>query len=641
MATEKKEFKTEVQQLLDLVIHSLYSNKDIFLRELISNSSDAIDKLRFNALSNKELLNEQTDFRIKLYIDNEAKTLVIEDNGIGMTKDELEANIGTIASSGTRKFMEEIKKGNSTDNPELIGQFGVGFYSAFMVADKVTMKTRPAGGNNSWTWESSGDGSYEITEGGRDEHGTEITLSLKEDCRDYIVEFRLREIIKKYSDFVEYPILMDITREEPELDEEGNPKEGAEKKVTITEETLNSMKAIWMRPKNEVKKEEYNEFYKHISHDYTDPLKTVHYSAEGTLEFKALLYLPSKAPFDMFQHEGVKHGINLYVKRVFIMDNCEALVPRYLRFVKGVVESNDLPLNVSREILQEDLVIKKIEKNVTSKILAILKDMMKKSKEDYIGFYKEFGKVIKEGVEVDPSNKDKIKDLLLFESSKSKPGEYISLKEYTDRMLPEQKNIYFLTGDSRSTIENSPHLEVFKKKDVEVLFMTEPVDEFILPGFGEYSDKSLKSIAQGDIDLGTEEEKKIAEEQKKEVTGKYKNLIKKIEESLKDDVKEVRLSDRLTDSPSCLVTDEGDINPQMERIFAAMNQPVPEVKRILEINPDHPVIEKMNQIFETDKKDSRVTDFSELLHNQALLTEGVAVKDPVRFSKLISDLMIG
>ena len=609
MATEKKEFKTEVQQLLDLVIHSLYSNKDIFLRELISNSSDAIDKLRFNALSNKELLNEQTDFRIKLYIDNEAKTLVIEDNGIGMTKDELEANIGTIASSGTRKFMEEIKKGNSTNNPELIGQFGVGFYSAFMVADKVTMKTRPAGGNNSWTWESSGDGSYEITEGGRDEHGTEITLSLKEDCRDYIVEFRLREIIKKYSDFVEYPILMDITREEPELDEEGNPKEGTEKKVTITEETLNSMKAIWMRPKNEVKKEEYNEFYKHISHDYTDPLKTVHYSAEGTLEFKALLYLPSKAPFDMFQHEGVKHGINLYVKRVFIMDNCEALVPRYLRFVKGVVESNDLPLNVSREILQEDLVIKKIEKNVTSKILATLKDMMKKSKEDYIGFYKEFGKVIKEGVEVDPSNKDKIKDLLLFESSKSKPGEYISLREYTDRMLPEQKNIYFLTGDSRSTIENSPHLEVFKKKDVEVLFMTEPVDEFILPGFGEYSDKSLKSIAQGDIDLGTEEEKKIAEEQKKEVTGKYKNLIKKIEESLKDDVKEVRLSDRLTDSPSCLVTDEGDINPQMERIFAAMNQPVPEVKRILEINPDHPVIEKMNQIFETDKKDSRVTDF--------------------------------
>tara|TARA_B100000902_G_C27308173_1_gene916813 strand:- start:83 stop:2008 length:1926 start_codon:yes stop_codon:yes gene_type:complete len=641
MATEKKEFKTEVQQLLDLVIHSLYSNKDIFLRELISNGSDAIDKLRFNALSDKDLLKDQTDFRIKLYTDNDAKTLIIEDNGIGMTKDELEANIGTIASSGTRKFMEEIKKGNSTDNPELIGQFGVGFYSAFMVADKVTLRTRPAGSDESWTWESSGDGSYEITEGGREKNGTEITLSLKEDCRDYIVEFRLREIIKKYSDFVEYPILMDITREDPELDEEGKPKEGAEKKVTITEETLNSMKAIWMRPKSEVKKDEYNEFYKHISHDYTDPLKIIHYSAEGTLEFKALLYLPSKAPFDMFQHEGVKHGINLYVKRVFIMDNCEALVPRYLRFVKGVVESNDLPLNVSREILQEDLIIKKIEKNVTGKILTTLKGMMKKSKEEYISFYKEFGKVIKEGIEVDPSNKDKIKDLLLFESSKTKPGEYVSLKEYTDRMLPEQKNIYFLTGDSRATIDNSPHLEVFKKKDVEVLFMTEPVDEFILPGFGEYSDKSLKSIAQGDIDLGTEEEKKIAEEQKKEVTGKYKKLIKKIEESLKEDVKEVRLSDRLTDSPSCLVTDEGDINPQMERIFAAMNQPVPEVKRILEVNPNHPVIDKMNKIFEADKKDSRVSDFSELLHNQALLSEGVTVKDPVRFSKLITDLMIG
>ena len=641
MATEKKEFKTEVQQLLDLVIHSLYSNKDIFLRELISNGSDAIDKLRFNALSDKKLLKDQTDFRIKLFTDNDAKTLIIEDNGIGMTKDELEANIGTIASSGTRRFMEEIKKGNSSDNPELIGQFGVGFYSAFMVADKVTLKTRPAGSDESWTWESSGDGSYEITEGGRDKNGTEITLSLKEDCRDYIVEFRLREIIKKYSDFVEYPILMDITREEPELDEEGKPKEGVEKKVTITEETLNSMKAIWMRPKSEVKKDEYNDFYKHISHDYTDPFKTIHYSAEGTLEFKALLYLPSKAPFDMFQHEGIKHGINLYVKRVFIMDNCEALVPRYLRFVKGVVESNDLPLNVSREILQEDLIIKKIEKNVTSKILTTLKGMMKKSKEDYINFYKEFGKVIKEGIEVDPTNKDKIKDLLLYESSKTKPGEYISLKEYTDRMIPDQKNIYFLTGDSRATVDNSPHLEVFKKKDVEVLFMTEPVDEFILPGFGEYSDKSLKSIAQGDIDLGTEEEKKIAEEQKKEVTGKYKNLIKKIEESLKEDVKEVRLSNRLTDSPSCLVTDEGDINPQMERIFAAMNQPVPEVKRILEINPNHPVIEKMNKIFESDKKDSKVSDFSELLHNQALLTEGVAVKDPVRFSKLITDLMIG
>ena len=641
MATEKKEFKTEVQQLLDLVIHSLYSNKDIFLRELISNGSDAIDKLRFNALSDKDLLKDQTDFRIKLYTDNDAKTLIIEDNGIGMTKDELEANIGTIASSGTRKFMEEIKKGNSTDNPELIGQFGVGFYSAFMVADKVTLRTRPAGSDESWTWESSGDGSYEITEGGREKNGTEITLSLKEDCRDYIVEFRLREIIKKYSDFVEYPILMDITREDTELDEEGKPKEGVEKKVTITEETLNSMKAIWMRPKSEVKKDEYNEFYKHISHDYTDPLKIIHYSAEGTLEFKALLYLPSKAPFDMFQHEGVKHGINLYVKRVFIMDNCEALVPRYLRFVKGVVESNDLPLNVSREILQEDLIIKKIEKNVTGKILTTLKGMMKKSKEEYISFYKEFGKVIKEGIEVDPSNKDKIKDLLLFESSKTKPGEYVSLKEYTDRMLPEQKNIYFLTGDSRATIDNSPHLEVFKKKDVEVLFMTEPVDEFILPGFGEYSDKSLKSIAQGDIDLGTEEEKKIAEEQKKEVTGKYKKLIKKIEESLKEDVKEVRLSDRLTDSPSCLVTDEGDINPQMERIFAAMNQPVPEVKRILEVNPNHPVIDKMNKIFEADKKDSRVSDFSELLHNQALLSEGVTVKDPVRFSKLITDLMIG
>ena len=640
MATEKKEFKTEVQQLLDLVIHSLYSNKDIFLRELISNGSDAIDRLRFEALSNKELIKDDPEFRIKLFVDNEAKTLRIEDNGIGMTRDELEENIGTIARSGTRQFMEELKKGKAKASPELIGQFGVGFYSAFMVADNVILKTRPATGDESWTWESSGDGSYEISEGGRDKRGTEITLHLNESSRDYIVEFRLRQIIKKYSDFVEYPVVMDITRDETPMDDEGKPKEGAEKQTTVTEETLNSMKAIWMRPKSEVKKEEYNEFYKHVSHDYTDPLKTIHYSAEGKIEFKALLYLPAKAPFDMFQQEGTKHGIHLYVKRIFIMDNCEALLPRYLRFAKGVVESNDLPLNVSREILQEDVIIKKIEKSVTTKILSELKSMMKKSEEDYLSFYREFGKVLKEGIEIDPTNKDKIKDLLLFESSRTEPGKYVSLKEYTERMALDQKEIYYITGTSRSAVENSPHLEVFKKKEIEVLFMIEPVDEFILSGFGEYDKKKLKSIAQGDIDLGTEEEKKIADEQKKETSGKYKKLIKKVQDSLKDYVKEVRLSDRLTDSASCLVTDDGDMNPQMERIFAAMNQAVPETKRILELNPDHPVIETMNDLFAADKKNPKLADYSELLYDQALLTEGIAIKDPARFARLVTDLMV-
>ena len=640
MATEKKEFKTEVQQLLDLVIHSLYSNKDIFLRELISNGSDAIDRLRFEALSNKELIKDDPEFRIKLFVDNEAKTLRIEDNGIGMTRDELEENIGTIAHSGTRQFMEELKKSKAKASPELIGQFGVGFYSAFMVADNVVLKTRPATGDESWTWESSGDGSYEISEGGRDKRGTEITLHLNESSRDYIVEFRLRQIIKKYSDFVEYPVVMDIIRDETPMDDEGKPKEGAEKQTTVTEETLNSMKAIWMRPKSEVKKEEYNEFYKHVSHDYTDPLKTIHYSAEGKIEFRALLYLPAKAPFDMFQQEGTKHGIHLYVKRIFIMDNCEALLPRYLRFAKGVVESNDLPLNVSREILQEDVIIKKIEKSVTTKILSELKSMMKKSEEDYLSFYREFGKVLKEGIEVDPTNKDKIKDLLLFESSRTEPGKYVSLKEYTERIALDQKEIYYITGTSRSAVENSPHLEVFKKKEIEVLFMTEPVDEFILSGFGEYDKKKLKSIAQGDIDLGTEEEKKIADEQKKETSGKYKKLIKKVQDSLKDYVKEVRLSDRLTDSASCLVTDDGDMNPQMERIFAAMNQAVPETKRILELNPDHPVIETMNDLFAADKKNSKLADYSELLYDQALLTEGIAIKDPAKFARLVTNLMV-
>ena len=640
MATEKKEFKTEVQQLLDLVIHSLYSNKDIFLRELISNGSDAIDRLRFEALSNKELIKDDPEFRIKLFVDNEAKTLRIEDNGIGMTRDELEENIGTIARSGTRQFMEELKKGKAKASPELIGQFGVGFYSAFMVADSVMLKTRPATGDESWTWESSGDGTYEISEGGRDKRGTEITLHLNKSSRDYIVEFRLRQIIKKYSDFVEYPVVMDIIRDETPMDDEGKPKEGAEKQTTVTEETLNSMKAIWMRPKSEVKKEEYNEFYKHVSHDYIDPLKTIHYSAEGKIEFKALLYLPAKAPFDMFQQEGTKHGIHLYVKRIFIMDNCEALLPRYLRFAKGVVESNDLPLNVSREILQEDVIIKKIEKSVTTKILSELKSMMKKSEEDYLSFYREFGKVLKEGVEIDPTNKDKIKDLLLFESSRTEPGKYVSLKEYTERMVLDQKEIYYITGTSRSAVENSPHLEVFKKKEIEVLFMIEPVDEFILSGFGEYDKKKLKSIAQGDIDLGTEEEKKIADEQKKETSGKYKKLIKKVQDSLKDYVKEVRLSDRLTDSASCLVTDDGDMNPQMERIFAAMNQAVPETKRILELNPDHPVIETMNDLFAADKKNPKLADYSELLYDQALLTEGIAIKDPARFARLVTGLMV-
>ena len=640
MATEKKEFKTEVQQLLDLVIHSLYSNKDIFLRELVSNGSDAIDRLRFKALSDKELIKDDPEFRIKLFVDNKAKTLRIEDNGIGMTREELETDIGTIARSGTRQFMEELKKGKASDNLELIGQFGVGFYSAFMVADKVTLKTRPAGSDESWTWESSGGGTYEISEGGRDKRGTEITLHLNESSRDYIVEFRLRQIIKKYSDFVEYPIVMDITRDETPVDDEGKPEEGAEKQTTITEETLNSMKAIWMRPKSEVKKEEYNEFYKHVSRDYTDPLKTIHYSAEGKIEFKALLYLPSRAPFDMFQQEGTRHGIHLYVKRIFIMDNCEALLPRYLRFAKGVVESNDLPLNVSREILQEDVVIKQIEKSVTTKILSELKSMMKKSEEDYLTFYREFGKVLKEGIEVDPTNKDKIKNLLLFESSRTEPGKYVSLKEYTERMVLDQKEIYYITGTSRGAVENSPHLEVFKQKEIEVLFMVEPVDEFILAGFGEYDGKKLKSIAQGDIALGSEEEKKIADEQKKEASGKYKKLIKKVQDSLKDDVKEVRLSDRLTDSASCLVTDEGDMNPQMERIFAAMNQPVPETKRILELNPRHPVIEAMNDLFTADKKDPKIADYSELLYDQALLTEGIAIKDPARFAQLISDLMV-
>ena len=640
MAAKKKAFKTEVRQLLDLVIHSLYSNKDIFLRELISNGSDAIDRLRFDALSDKKLMKDDPDFRIKLFTDKEARTLTIEDNGIGMDREELETNIGTIARSGTRRFLEELKKGGSKDNPELIGQFGVGFYSAFMVADNVSLQPRRAGGDKAFLWNSSGDGSYSIGECDRKKRGTSITLHLREENKEYIEEWKIRSIIKQYSDFVEHPIVMDITREETPKDDEGKPKEGAEKTVTITEETLNSMKAIWMRPKKEVKKKEYNEFFKHITHDYTDPLKVVHFSAEGTIEFKALLYLPNKAPWDLFNPEGIKHGVHLYVKRVFIMDDCEALLPRYMRFVKGVVESNDLPLNVSREILQEDVLIKKIEKSLTGKVLSTLKEMKRKSGESYLKFYNEFGKVIKEGLESDFANREKIHDLLLFESSKTEMGKFVSLKEYVERMITDQGEIYYITGESRQAVENSPHLEVFKKKEIEVLFMTDPVDEWILPSFTEYEGKKLKSINQGDIELGTEEEKKIAEEEKKKESGKFKGLIEALQEKLKDQIEEVRLSNRLTDSASCLVTNEGGVNPQMERIFAAMNQPTPENKRILELNPKHRLVEVMQGLLKQDKKHPKINDYAELLYSQALLTEGSPIKDTAQFTRLVTELMV-
>jgi len=640
MTKTTKHFQTEVTQLLDLVIHSLYSNKEIFLRELISNSSDAIDKARFESQTDKLLLEDNAEWKIKLIADKEAGTLTIQDNGIGMTAEEVETNIGTIAKSGTKAFLQALKEQNVQEHPELIGQFGVGFYSSFMAADRVTLVTRRAGANDSAIrWESVGDGTYTIEPCEKETRGTEITLHLKEEMKEFLDEWRIRSIIKKYSDYVQYPVVMDITREELPQGVDGKPIEGAEKIKKTEEETLNSMKAIWTRPKSEITEDDYNEFYKHISHDYSNPFRTIHYSAEGTSEFKALLYIPEHRPFDLFMPENRK-GVQLFVKRVFITDKCENLLPDYLRFIKGVVDSSDLPLNVSREILQEDQQIRKIQKNLVTKILSTLAEVKEKTPDDYLKFYKEFGPVLKEGVHFDHANREKIQELVLFESSKTEAGSVVSLKEYLARMPEGQKEIYYITGTSRAAVENSPHLEICRKKEYEVLYLTDPIDEWLVQSLTEYEGKKLKSVLSGKLEIETEEEEKAQGEKKKEAEKQYGDLLALIKEKLDNRIQEVRLSGRLTDSACCLVADEYGMNANMERILKSMNQEVPESKRILELNPDHAITKIMQKLFDKDKANSKLDDYCELLFDQALLTEGSPIKDPLRFTKLISELMV-
>jgi molecular chaperone HtpG len=641
MSKTTKKFETEVQQLLDLVIHSLYSNRDIFLREIISNSSDAIDKVRFESHTSEAVVEGNAEWKIKLIPDKAAGTLTVRDNGIGMSIQEVEENIGTIARSGTRSFMENIKGKDLQENPELIGQFGVGFYSSFMVADKVTLVTRKGGHDKAsgCIWESTGDGSYTIEECEKESRGTDVILHLKEDMKEYLDEWRIRSIVKKYSDYVQYPISMDITREEPAKGLDGKEIEGGGTIEKTTEETLNSMKAIWARPKSEVTEEEHEEFYKHISHDYEKPLKTIHYSAEGVSEFKALLYIPAKKPYDLFLREQ-KRGIHLYVKRVFITDNCEAVIPDYLRFMKGVVDSSDLPLNVSREILQEDVQIKRIQKSLVSKVLSTLAEMKEKENEEYLKFYREFGPVLKEGLHFDFGNREKLQDLVLFESTKTEAGSLVSLKEYVERMPEGQKEIYYITGTSRQALEGSPHLEIFRSKGYEVLFLLDPVDEWVVQSLTEYDGKKLKAVDRGDVEIGSEEEKKEREAKKEEQSKQYGSLLEFIRETLKERVKEVRLSNRLTDSACCLVADEYGMNANMERILKAMNQEVPESKRILELNPEHAIMQVMSKRFEKDKTDKKLADYCELLFDQALLTEGSPINDPLRFTRLVSELMV-
>jgi molecular chaperone HtpG len=635
MSKSTKKFKTEVQQLLDLVIHSLYSKKEIFLRELLSNASDAIDRISFESQTQKDIITGDVSWKIKLLLDEEAKTLTVSDNGIGMSKEELENNIGTIASSGTKKFLNTLKESNKPDASKFIGQFGVGFYAAYMVADKVTILTKRAGKDQpAYKWTSDGVGTYTIEDAEKDSFGTDVTLHLREGLEEYIKEWKIRQIVKEYSDFISYPIVMDVTKTEKA------EEEGGEDIVTVEEETINSMKAIWKKNKSEVTDEEYKDFYNHLTHDYNEPQERIHFKAEGVSEFSALLYIPAQAPFDMMFKEGRHNDLHLYIKNVFIGNDFKGLLPDYLRFIKGVVDSSDLPLNISREILQDDLNIHKINKSITTRVLKTLSDMKKKKFDEYQKFFGNFGQVLKEGLASDFENADKLKDLIICPSTEAGTDKPTDLKSYVERMNSEQKEIYYLTGTDLKSLEKSPLLEGFKKKGYEVLFFNDPIDEFIVDHIREYDGKSLKAIDKGSVDLDTEEEKKETKENIKEADKKFKGLKELILSNLDSELKEVRFTNRLTDSPCCLVSDESAMNPQMEKIMRAMNQDVPVSKRIMELNPTHPLVEKMNLIFAENKEKETLNDYVDLLYNQALLAEGSEIKDPVKFSKLVSELMM-
>jgi molecular chaperone HtpG len=632
---ETHQFKTEVQQLMNLIINSLYSNKEIFLRELISNASDAIDKLRFKSQTEPEILGDDTDFVIRLTADKENRTLEISDNGIGMTHDEVMDNIGTIAKSGTAAFMAALEQSQKehTLTPELIGQFGVGFYSAFIAAEKITLITRAAGSQTATRWESTGDGSYTIEEAAKENRGTTITLKLKDvqdEEQDFTDEFTIRSIVKKHSDFVSYPIVMEVEKDEPIPEEEqlkdkdGKPTGSTTRKVRA-DETLNSMKAIWASSKEEVSEEEYEEFYKHISHDWNPPLERLHMKFEGTTEYDALLYIPSKAPFDLFQPDR-KNGMHLYCKRVFIMDDCKELMPDYFSFIQGVVDAPDLNLNVSREILQQDRLVRNIRKNLVKKVFELLEKMDEKT---YETFYSEFGQMLKAGIPMDFENKDKLTELLRYPTTKS-DGKEISLKNYVENMPEDQTHIYYITGENLAALMNSPHLEALKARNYEVLVMTDPVDEWVVQSIPEYDGKKLKSAEKGDLDVET------VDEQKKD---EYTPLFNFIRTQLEDKIKEVKPSTRLKDSIVCLSGEDFAMSAYMEKIMKATGQEVPVQKRIMELNVNHPVLEKIKKLFETDTSNPQLKDYCELLFDMALISEGTKIENPTRFSKTIADLM--
>ncbi|MBU6961728.1 molecular chaperone HtpG [Pseudomonas sp. CVAP len=619
-------FQTEVKQLLHLMIHSLYSNKEIFLRELISNASDAVDKLRFEALSKPEWLEGGAELKIRVSFDKDAKTVTLEDNGIGMSRDDVVTHLGTIAKSGTADFMKHLS-GDQKKDSHLIGQFGVGFYSAFIVADKVDVFSRRAGlaASEGVHWSSKGEGEFDVATVDKEDRGTRIVLHLKSAEDEFADGWRLRNIIKKYSDHIALPI---------ELPKEVTAAEG-EEKPAVEWETVNRASALWTRPRTEVKDEEYQEFYKHIAHDFENPLSWSHNKVEGKLEYNSLLYVPARAPFDLYQREAPR-GLKLYVQRVFVMDQAESFLPLYLRFIKGVVDSNDLSLNVSREILQKDPIIDSMKSALTKRVLDMLEKLAKNEPEQYKGFWKNFGQVMKEGPAEDFANKEKIAGLLRFASTQGEEGEQVvSLAEYLARAKEGQDKIYYLTGETYAQVKNSPHLEVFRKKGIEVLLLTDRIDEWLMSYLSDFDGKSFVDVARGDLDLGnldSEEDKKAAEEVAKSKEG----LVERIKTALGETVSEVRVSHRLTDSPAILAIGEQDLGMQMRQILEASGQKVPDSKPIFEFNPAHPLIEKLDG----EQSEERFGDLSHILFDQAALAAGDSLKDPAAYVRRLNKLLV-
>ncbi len=648
MAKEQHEFQAETRQLLDLMIHSIYTNREIFLRELISNASDAIDKLHFESLTNTDITGGDTSYEIFLVPDKESKTLSISDNGIGMNREELIENIGTIAKSGTKAFLETLKKakesGEDVTDKDMIGQFGVGFYSAFMVADKVTILTKKAGEDKAYRWESAADGSYTIEEAEKEKRGTTITISLKKEFtedgeEDFTDTYKIESLVKKYSDYVRYPIKMNITTEETPRDKDGKEIEGAEKVKKTELRTLNSMQPLWTKNKSDIKKEEYDEFFKHQFHEWEAPMEVFHTKAEGTVEYTALLEIPAHAPFNLYQQD-YEPGVQLYSRHVFIMDKCKDLLPDYLRFMKGLVDSPDLSLNISRELLQQSRELKAIGRALEKNILKSLARKLKNSREDYEKFWNEYGKSLKIGVYNSMysggDTVDKLKDLLLFMSSKD--GKLTTLKEYVERMPESQKKIFYATAKDKETIENLPQMETLRDKGIEVLYLLDPVDEFAIETLRSYDEKPFHSISRGDLGLDDAESQEVKKETE-EIGKENGDLMKDIKEVLGDKVADVKVSSRLKTSAVCLVADEAGPSLSMEQTFSEMKNPLFKAHRILEINPHHELFARLQELHKAGKETPEFKDYCDLLYTQALLIEGILPENPVDFANKVAKLM--